>query len=144
MDYLQNHCWCSVSHWDNTMYDCRHLVTLNSYLEGYKDDWKDLIVSDERCTNNLRQEVIDWLNENIKDTSKPYGGNKTTKAWCIGNYRYRCTDSSSSFSIFFQRKKDAMAFIKRWSKWEKPINYCQYFTDVRKKLDLVTGKYSTR
>ena len=170
MDYLKNHCWCSSSHWDGDHYDCSIIVTLSSYKEGYKEDWEKLThkvkVFDQKTldrhnstmkwmqekypeedfssevgdsvgwvtVNTLKPEVLDWLNENIPDI-------KEKKAWCIGSDSYIAGDSCSSFSIFMQRRKDAMKFIKTWSKWKKPINYCQYFTDVRKELDLVTLKY---
>lgn len=142
MDYLQNHCWCSQSNWDAQDYQCRHVVTLLSYSENYIGDWNSVIFTDETDTPNLKPEVIDWLNQHVEDSSKPYCGNTTVKAWCIGSSEYRKTDSCSSFSIFFQRRKDAMAFIKRWSKWKKPLHYWQYFTDVRKALDVTTGKYT--
>lgn len=140
MDYLQNHCWCSDSNWGG-MYDCRHLVTLSSYRDNFTDDWNNLVCYDEHKVLTLNDNVLQWLTDNVLDTDKPYNGNTTTKGWCIGSLEYRKNDSCSSFSIFFQRRKDAMAFIKRWSKWKKPLQYCQYFTDVRKKLDVNTGKY---
>lgn len=46
MHYLQNHCWCSKSHWDEQMYDCRHIVSFNSYENKYKDDWEALVDPD--------------------------------------------------------------------------------------------------
>lgn len=167
MNYLQNHCWCSKSHWDNLNYYCRHIVSLSSYEDGYKEDWDTLIIEknikdyihadtfkqyylekhpelwDEmreeiasRTINTLKPEVLEWLTTKVEDT-------KDNKGWCIGSDEYLSNDSSISFSIFFQRRKDAMRFIKTWSKWKKPIHYCQYFTDVRKKLNLEKLKYET-
>ncbi|MDB4311806.1 hypothetical protein N9937_00085 [bacterium] len=166
MDYLQNHCWCSSSHWDGKHYDCRHIVSLNSYQEGYEDDWNALIdpeaesFFDEESFNitfdiykergyppskksyymrgvlNLKPEVLDWLEENVEDRT----GEECNKGWCVGSTEYR-SSPSTSLSVFFHRKKDAMKFIKTFSKWKKPIHYCQYFTDVRKRLDLETLKY---
>jgi len=171
MDYLKNHCWCRSSHWNEDNYDCSIIVSLNSYKDGYKEDWNNLMVEVEvfdqerydqhlawieRCKdltpNNdlsidiyknaglrtirkLKPEVMDWLEDNIPDL-------KGEKAWCVGSDKYNLQDSCSSYSIFMQRRKDAMKFIKTWSKFKKPINYCQYFTDVRKKLDLATLKYN--
>lgn len=167
MHYLQNHIWCSMSHWDGEIYHCRHLVGLNSYEDGYVEDWNNLIDEDAekffnqeeydfwcqskysekygisnkddvmKSVNNLKPEVLQWLKENVKDRK----GETNNKGWCIGSTEYRANDSGSSFTIFFHRRKDAMAFIKRFSKWKKPIQYCQYFTDVRKTLNLETGKY---
>lgn len=136
MDYLKNHCRCSSSHWDGLHYACNVIVSLNCYEEGYKEDWANLtekVEGTDRPFTTLKPEVLQWLNDNVADT-------KTGKGWCIGSEEYLKTDSSS-FQVFFQYRRDAMKFIKVWSKWKKPINYCQYFTDIRKRLDLTTGKY---
>ena len=171
MDYVKNHCWCRSSHWDENNFDCSIIVSLNSYEEGYSLDWKNLMVAVEvfdqaiynrhiemlkkwqdltsdidflkdvdkragmRTIFKLKPEVMSWLEDNISDI-------KGKKAWCVGSDKYNLQDSCSSYSIFMQRRKDAMKFIKTWSKFKKPINYCQYFTDVRKKLDLATLKYN--
>jgi hypothetical protein len=173
MDYLKNHCWCSSSHWDNDHYDCQIIVNLSSYKEGCKEDWDNLthkveVFSQERYDryantrkslqdkypdkdfsdimvpgvgnveiSKLKPEVMAWLDANIPD----FNGEK---GWCVGSDDYTLGDSCSSYCVFMQRRKDAMLFIKTWSKWKKPVNYCQYFTDVRKKLDLTTLKYVSR
>ena len=171
MDYLRNHCWCSSSHWDNKNFDCQIIVSLSSYKEGYEEDWKNLthearVFSQEVMDNHtrlteymhekypdkgfdkkligpdvghitvskLKPEVMDWLSDNIEDINGK-------KGWCVGSDEYIATDSRSGLSIFMQRRKDAMLFIKTWSKYKRPIHYCQYFTDVRKRLDLKTLKY---
>ena len=143
MDYLRNHCWCHESNWDDSDYSCTVIVSMNSYEENYKEDWDNLIVVDENYTCNLRPEVLQWLEVNVIDTKVPYGNNSTTRAWCIGSCDYRKT-SCTGLSVFFQRRKDAMAFIKTWSKWKRPLFYRQYFTDVVKNLDVNTGKYLTK
>ena len=137
MDYLRNHCWCSDSNWGGE-YDCQVMVSLNNYRAGYTEDWNNLM-TEKMCTEGvdtitLKQEVLDWLVSNIPDY-------KDDKGWCVGSDEYTSNDTSVSYSVFFQRRRDAMKFIKTWSKWKKPINYCQYFTDVRKRLNLETGKY---
>ena len=173
MDYLKNHCWCSKSHWDGEMFDCQIIVSLSSYREDYAEDWKNLIqpvevFSQEKMDENtafarrcmekypsegwereinnklaatrmvprLKPEVMKWLEDNITDF-------KGEKGWCVGSDTYNMNDGSG-YSIFMQRRSDAMKFIKTWSKWKKPIYYTQYFTDVRKKLDLTTLKYNNR
>lgn len=166
MNYLQNHIWCSESNWDNVHYDCRHLVSLSSYEEGYKEDWNNLIdtkadtylytendalveamrkhgVSEDkineslvRYAKNLKPHVLEWLNTNVADRNDTV----CSKGWAVGSAKYRGSDAGS-FTVFFHRKCDAMKFIKTFSVHKKPINYCQYFTDVRKKLNLETGKY---
>jgi len=173
MDYLKNHCWCASSHWDNKHFDCQIIVSMSSYEEESREDWANLIDTvtvfnqskrDEdikfykRCkekfpddnwdkqlnnpklgyvkTKRLKPEVMQWLTDNVADINGE-------KGWCVGSDAYNISDGTS-FSVFMQRRKDAMAFIKRWSKWKKPIYYCQYFTDVRKELNTTTGKYEPR
>lgn len=169
MDYLKNHCWCSSSNWDGEHYDCQIIVSLDATTKGYSDDWNAVLedkgifsledyaywkklyegeginVSEEKLkrfsTKKVKypkQEVLVWLNENVRDVS---GG---VKGWCIGSDEYIYNGSSCSFSFFFQRRRDAMNFIRVWSKWKKPICYTQYFTDVRKVLNLETLKYENR
>lgn len=147
MNYLRNHCWCSDSNWGGN-YDCEIMVVLISYEDPYKTDWENLIVKIPKKKKvqypgfpeieidsfyrTLKPEVIDWLHNNISDFK---GG----KGWCIGSEDY--DDCSTSYTVFFQRRKDAMKFIKTWSVHKKPIRYVQYFTDVRKILNIETGKY---
>jgi hypothetical protein len=102
------------------------------YTQGDLDEYKQRVGT--KNIKVLNSDVMDWLKENIPDT-------KTGKGWCVGSDQYVATDSSSSYSVFFQRRKDAMSFIKRWSKWKKPVHYTQYFTDVRKTLNVETGEY---
>ena len=169
MNYLQNHIWCRDSNWGGH-YDCRHLVGLSSYLEGYKEDWDNILVDksfydkkvrskfsglfldnpdcqeipeEELCEmftykiKTLHPDVLEWLTTEVPDKGEE-------KGWCVGSDEYVRSDASYSYSIFFQRRSDAMKFIKRWSKWKKPIHYCQYFTDVRKTLNLKTLKYEEK
>lgn len=160
MDYLQNHIWCSSSHWDGKHYDCRHLVSVGSYKEDDpdKEDFNKMVYYDEVFLNKemtyegktiqieypikiptFENYVFEWLDSNVKDR----GDTDSPKGWCIGDDDYRYSDKSS-ITVFFHRKTDAMNFIKTFSKYKKPVNYCQYFTDVRKTLDLTTLKYTTK
>ena len=87
-----------------------------------------------RDAPSLKKEVIDWLNENIKDNPK----NKTQpQGWCMGNDNYRST-SLLSLTLWFYRRRDAMNFIKTWSSHKKPTTYLDYFNDIYK--ELVDGK----
>jgi hypothetical protein len=170
MNYLQNYIWCSDSNWGGK-YNCRHLVSFCSYGDEDLEDWGNLVdefaevyVDNElnerfkkslekfgksveeytpisKNVPNLKPEVLQWLVDNVEDRPKS-SGEDCLKGWCVGSTEYRNTDGGS-ITIFFDRRKDAMAFIKKWSKWKKPTHYCQYFTDVRKKLDLETLKYVT-
>ena len=138
--------------------DWGNLTVEDSYYdEDYANDWADRTIRlwaehgrektpeeveeykqrvGNRTIRSLKPEVIEWLTENVPDVVDG-------KGWCVGDKYYSADDSSSSYTVFFQRRRDAMAFIKRWSVHKKPINYCQYFTDVRKKLNLETGKYES-
>lgn len=168
MHYLQNHIWCSSCNWDEEHYDCRHLVSIDNFGDD-KDDWS-IIIDDEaestfdhkgkkrfldslsrsgtpydknmdnifkQFAPNLKPHVLKWLNDNVKDRDKKHG---ITKGWCIGSANYRQLDCNG-FSVFFHRKNDALAFIRKFSMYKKPTIYCQYFSDVRKKLNLETMKY---
>lgn len=169
MNYLQNHIWCSSSNWGGVHYDCRHLVSLSSYIDADKEDWTQLVDEDAeeffdherrnafkaafekagheyntyddkifyKKVKNFKPHVLEWL-ETIPDRKDP----DCVKGWCIGSMDYRNNDSLS-ITVFFHRKCDAMAFIKKFSKYKKATNYCQYFTDVRKRLNLQTLKYET-
>ena len=153
MDYLQNHCWCSQSHWDGETYLCRHIVSFSGYDDECKEDYANLIIekSDQylyaskhdgfgrdhyRDAPNLRPDILEWLVDNVKDRK----GEDNPKGWCVGDADYRGT-GSSCFSVFFHRKSDAMAFIKKYSVYKKPVYYCQYFSDDRKQLDLKSMRY---
>lgn len=171
MDYIKNHCWCSRSNWDSKYYNCQIIVSISNYGDDEEDwnniikddveyfdeeglrDFRQKLLEDKdrfpeeanvdsyldktnfghKFTNKLRADVFHWLELNVKDT-------KQGKGWCVGDDKYNSNDTLN-FCIFFQRRQDAMSFIKRWSKWRKPVNYCQYFTDVRKRLNLETLKY---
>lgn len=172
MHYLQNHCFCRSSNWDDTEYWCRHLVSFTAYEEKSVDDWNALIdpdadeffsqerydinkrfassdVSEETLIKhsfqkspNLKPHVLGWLNDNVADRPKPDKG-QSSKGWCIGSAEYRNTNTNQ-ITIFFHRKSDAMKFIKTFSKWGKPTFYLHYFDDIRKELDLATMKYIDR
>lgn len=47
MYYLQNHCWCSKSNWDDGMYSTRHLLSIGGYgLEEDTDCLKSILAED--------------------------------------------------------------------------------------------------
>ena len=154
MNYLQNHCWCSDSNWGG-IYHCRHVVDVPRNLKGecYHDgphiDWIDMTTTKEYDVDDfgyeitkqlaiLKPEVIEWLNENVKDRKD----SDCVKGWAYGSDEYRSHDSSVSMSIFFHRRNDAMKFIKTFSVFRKPIHYLNYFKDDRKELNLDTLTYS--
>jgi hypothetical protein len=114
---------------------------INKYPEDYDANYLIKVKNDKKTGYKkiyvFKPEVLKWLEENIPDI-------KGEKAWCVGSNDYNIMGSSSNLSVFMQRRRDAMLFIKTFSKWKKPINYCQYFTDVRKVLNLKTLKYTTK
>jgi len=99
-------------------------------------------------TVTLKQEVIDWLEENIednKDTTEKTPINER-KAWCIGNDEYN-SRQSYNITVFFARQKDALNFIKKWSIYKKPTFYFDYFHDDHREMDIkeivkITNEYS--
>ena len=165
MDYLKNHCWCTDSNWGGS-FECKIIVRIGLFEESDEEDYLNMTVEQEHFSQHhyekaknifndspryteefyrdyatrkvriFKQEVIDWLEKNVLDSNGK-------KMWAVGSIDYNFLDGSGR-AVFFQRRKDAMAFIKRWSKWKKPIYYTQYFTDVRKKLNLQTLKYEDR
>lgn len=167
MDYLKNHCWCSDSVW-GCHYDCQIIVSLNSYEYHNKQDWNNVLTKEKyfsqkryeeakkmfadkqyytddfhksyatRDINIPKPEVVEWLYDNVAC------GKNGEPMFAYGSKDYTFEDSASSYSFFFQRRKDAMKFIKTWSIHRKPVYYTQYFTDVRKKLNLETMKYENR
>lgn len=155
MTYYSNHCWCSMSHWDNENYDCRHIVSIQEipedgeYHDGPTDDWKALVTEREvelpkskthpfgeiMIVPDLNPSALSWLEENVQDRKNE----DNNKGWCIGNEKYR-SRGALSLSIFFHRRRDAMKFIKTWSVHKKPVRYFNYFTDIKKKINFETGK----
>ena len=95
-----------------------------------------------RKTNRLKPEVLAWLQANVKDRPLAQWQRELgdqPQGWCIGTDKYNSRDSLN-FSVFFERTGDAMKFIKRWSSHGKPVDYLNYFRDVRKKLNPTTGR----
>lgn len=135
MNVLINWCWCSDSN-RGGRYDCRVIVSIDriaedkDYYDPPMQDWVNLIETYpidtgkfDRYTNRLKPEVLAWLNENVAD-----------QRWAIGTDAYNSQDSLC-FNVFFQSYRDAQKFIKRWSEFGKPVNYFNYFRNIRRKLD---------
>ena len=114
----------------------------------FQVDYDNLIITEEieqydeivdftymRSLPCLKQEIIDWLDENVQDNNSRY--TESDKSWCMGNDEYRSHDHSS-VTLFFYRRSDAMKFIKRWSVHKKPTTYLNYFKDDYR--ELVNGK----
>lgn len=132
MNVLINHCWCSDSNWGGH-YDCRVIVDIsrneNGYYSPITQDWKSIVDEDkENDIIRFRPEVIEWLKQNFAD-----------RRWAIGTDAYNNMSSKLSICLFFQSARDALKFIKHWSSHKRPVNYFNYFRDIRFKLDEKTG-----
>lgn len=131
MDILINHCWCSDSIWGGH-YDCRVILSINriekdkTYYDPPTIDWQNLISRNDGISK-LNPDAINWLSNNIKDLKDG------TKGWAIGTDKYNF--EALSFSIFLQRVPDALNFIKQFGSNKKPIDYLNYFRDLRKKYN---------
>ena len=96
--------------------------------EDLKETYFDLVPT-------LKPEIIDWLNENIKDEKNPESDEiQDKKGWCIGNDSYR--GQANDITIFFKRELDALRFIREWSVFKEPVFYFDYFSDDRRNMDL--------
>lgn len=149
MNVLINHCWCSDSNWGGH-YNCRVIVSIDmvpkgkTYYDPHEPDWLNLLekhdlvwekFGDAHRTYRLRPEIIQWLQDSIKDRQD----DKQKKAWCVGTDKYNA-NMAISFPIFFERPSDALKFIKRWSSHKHPVHYLNYFQDIRRELDFATGR----
>ena len=118
----------------NECYDCRHIVSIELYPENcpreklFKaaqtgtEEWNTCVKTiripqdDNRrfdeISSTLKQEVIDWLNENIADSTDKRR-NDMPQGWMI--YDPLLVHERTNVSVFFLRRADAMAFKLRWS-----------------------------
>ncbi len=159
MNVLINHCWCSDSIWGG-VYDCQVIVSMEKYacredIYAGKNttDWNTILdkfqievdefgrkrMEDVYC---LKPEVVQWLDANVKDKNCKMEGRtelSLSKGWGVGTDQYN-VKNRSSFSLFFERPKDALAFIKQWSEYKNPVDYLNYFQDIRRKLNPKTGR----
>lgn len=161
MDYSQNHMFCFSNNWDNKEYWCTNCVSLSKYhvldkedfdnitckkiftsellYKEFKDMYKDTLTEDQLLSMatveiiDLKDNVKQWLNNNVKP-------HKTKHAWCYGSDEYR-TLYKQGINIFFNRKCDALAFIKAWSVYKKPVKYYNSFKSEIKILNLKTLRY---
>jgi len=165
MHHHINHCWCSNAEHNNESYDAPNMVDIDR-LEHDDEDWikmidiKQVVSQEKRNTFEgmkeqfpdmdiermaitdcpvLKNEVVDWLNENIKPQKDGEPG------WAIGNDEYRLIQNYR-LTLWFQRRNDAKKFIRTWSKYKKSTSYFNYFDDpiTNLVLNLETGKHEDR
>ena len=158
MNYLMNHCFCRDSIWGG-QYNCRVIVSIEmiakdkTYYDPHESDWINLIEEvpydngkeipfKKYSTRRLKPEVVQWLNDNVKDRTLlkwqiEKGEHK--QGWAIGTDEYNSGDGLS-FTVFFESSRDAMKFIKRWSSYKNAVDYLNYFKDIRRELNPNTGR----
>ncbi len=136
MEYFNGDFFCHTPIVDpEKYYDCRHIIKIglfpkNCPLEKISraartgtEEWNTCIKRikistiiegtpmTER-TSTLNQEIIDWLNENITDSTDKQRSDMP-QGWMI--YDPMLVYETIEVSVFFLRKTDAMAFKLRWS-----------------------------
>ena len=113
-------------------YDCEHMISieqlpedcpiekLNKLLRVGTPEWNNCIEKIEipqengwpEYSSTLKQEVIDWLNENVKDSTDKIRKDMP-QGWMI--YDPMRVHQTTEVSVFFLRGSDAVAFKLRWS-----------------------------
>ncbi len=97
---------------------------------------EDLKENSKKTTVILKPEIINWLNQNIKD-EKPLDGEQLSlaerKGWCTGSNKYN-SNESWEISLFFKRQVDALKFIREFSIFKSPTFYFDYFHDERREM----------
>lgn len=143
MTHYTGYYFCTRSNWDDKVFSVGNLVSIERESEDYDKliNQKSLYLDDEynswRKYNELKPEVFDWLNENVKDEKQGL------KGWCCGNKDYN-SEKYEGFSLFFYRRKDAKAFIKTWSIHKQPTETYNQNTYVNKVLDTKTNTLKVR
>lgn len=150
MDYLQNHITIRTPNTGGKFYHCRHLVSVDpnevelqhvripctpddiryeatrSFHSDMSED--DFSVSFGRTYLSPTPEMITFLNTiPLKPNGDP--------AYAYSKY------SEHDLGIGFHRKKDAMAFIKQFSKLGKPKYRTNYFKGIYEVYDEKSNKY---
>lgn len=111
-----------------------HMSIMAKHPHSYAWDEDMVDTMSLRGTPCLKPEVIEWLNENVKDSTDKAMKHQP-QGWAIGTDEYRL-NGSSDLAIWFLRRRDAMKFIKHWSTFKKPTSYYNAFHyDKRKLID---------
>jgi hypothetical protein len=106
--------------------------------DGVEFDEKSARRHATREATLIRDEVLEWLDQNIEDRPEVEG--ESSKGWAVSSIERRVA-SHYTLSFFFHREEDAMRFVQRFSKWGKPVHYLNYFEDIRRSLNLETLEY---
>lgn len=83
MRLLINHVWCNESNWDDTMYSCRHALTIErvgkgkSYYDEPETDWTNLVEEDVKF---FSQKAFDeWKDKYPEDQARRYASKETNR-----------------------------------------------------------------
>lgn len=121
-------------------YDCEHMISIQQLPEDYPreklakllqqgtSEWNNCVETLEipkeyaiinqtripryEYSSTLKQEVIDWLNENVKDSTDKLRKDMP-QGWMI--YDPMRVHQTTEVSVFFLRGSDAVAFKLRWT-----------------------------
>lgn len=114
-------------------YDCEHVISIQQLpedcpiekigklLQQGTSEWNNCVKIIEipqkdrqwfEYSSTLKQEVIDWLNENIRDSTDKIRKDMP-QGWMI--YDPMRVHQTTEVSVFFLRGSDAVAFKLRWS-----------------------------
>ena len=167
MIHLTGYYYCKNSCWEGKTYDSRNMVVIEMYPDNLSDDdfnntvkqkqyfnqeyFDDLITRDHlvnepkiariyatKLVRVLEDKVLKWLQDNIEDNAKD-----KKKGWAVGNNRYN-KEGDSDFCLWFYRRKDAVKFIKTWSKYGKATQTYNQNTYIEKNLNVDTMKYEVK
>ena len=114
-------------------YDCEHVISIQQLpedcpiekigklLQQGTSEWNNCVKTIEipqkdrrwfEYSSTLKQEVIDWLNENVRDSTDKIRKDMP-QGWMI--YDPMRVHQTTEVSVFFLRGSDAVAFKLRWS-----------------------------
>lgn len=84
----------------------------------------------------IKQELLDWLNENIADQKSFDEDDEEiySKGWAIYSLETLINEPKHDFNIFFARQIDALKFIHEFSIFKEPTIYFDYFKDESSEL----------
>lgn len=161
MHYHSNVMYCTQSHWTDEMYESAHYVRIPKYVPGgsleLDPDWKTLIdvidvmdtekqaryleqglnyvsaVFKTQCPS-LKPEVLAWITDIVTPPKSPADYKFDQWGWAMGSDSFRL-HNPTQFELWFYRRSDAMAFIRKWSIHKKPTSYFNYFSGHRWELD---------
>jgi len=131
--------------WNNSVieFEFFNKRELKEFTEKDKEKAKEFTTSElngsmfKRISFTLKQEIIDWLNDNIEDVKNSDENTpiEKRKGWAIGN-KYYNFKQGYQIDIIFTRQLDAIEFIKKWSIYKKPISYIDSFNEDRREINI--------